>query len=102
MKRAEVLDTAKAHVTKDRQNTYGKPEDHFAEVAAMWSVYLGIALEPHQVAAMMCLLKVCRSKTSPDHADNWVDLAGYAACGAEAREAHAALPHAHGRGDAHG
>jgi hypothetical protein len=35
------------------------------------------------VAVMMGLLKIARIKTSPAHADNWVDLAGYAACGGE-------------------
>ncbi len=81
--RQEILDAARGHVTRDRQNTYGKPEDHFSEVAAVWSVYLGARVNPHDVAAMMALLKVMRIKTSPRAADNWVDLAGYAACGGE-------------------
>jgi hypothetical protein len=39
------------------------------------------------VAAMMALLKVSRMKTSPEHLDNWDDLAGYAICGAGLVEA---------------
>ena len=32
---------------------------------------------------MMALLKIARVKYNPRHADSWVDIAGYAACGAE-------------------
>ena len=35
------------------------------------------------IANMMILLKVARLKSSPSHKDSWVDVAGYAACGAE-------------------
>jgi len=31
----------------------------------------------------MNLLKLARIKTSPEHADHWIDIAGYAACGGE-------------------
>lgn len=85
--RNEVLDTAKALVNKDRNNQYGPPIDDFAKTAAMWTVYVQAvlrdrdALEPHDVAAMMSLLKISRIAWSPDNKDNWIDLAGYAACG---------------------
>jgi hypothetical protein len=32
---------------------------------------------------MLALLKIARLKNSPNHRDSWVDIAGYAACGAE-------------------
>jgi len=32
---------------------------------------------------MLCLLKVARIMGSGEKADNWIDLAGYAACGGE-------------------
>jgi hypothetical protein len=31
---------------------------------------------------MMALMKIARLATNPAHEDSWVDLAGYAACGA--------------------
>jgi len=34
----------------------------------------------------MALLKIGRLKSNPIHGDSWVDLAGYAACGAELAE----------------
>lgn len=81
--RSEMLDIAKAIVTADRNVQYGEPEDTFAEIAAMWSVYLGRVVEPHDVCAMMVLFKTCRLKNNPCHDDSWIDVAGYAACGAE-------------------
>lgn len=83
MKRAEMLDTAKTIVTKDRQADYGKPEDSFADICGLWSAYLERELTSADVANMMILLKVARAKTNPKHQDNWLDIAGYAACGCE-------------------
>ena len=83
MKRAEILDTAKGYVTDDRQNTHGKPEDTFGNMAALWSAYLGIDITDADAAAMMILLKVARIKENPAHEDNWIDSAGYSACGGE-------------------
>lgn len=91
MNRKECLETALDIVSKDRQNDYGTPESNFGTIAAYWNTYLHStgALEvtgwisPHDVAAMMCLLKIARIATSPTKDDNWIDLAGYAANGAE-------------------
>lgn len=82
-KRAAILDTAKGYVTKDRQATHGEPEDSFGMIARLWSAYLGQEIKSHDVCSMMALLKVARAKSNPANDDNWVDMAGYAACGAE-------------------
>lgn len=81
--RAQILDTAKQYVTKDRQATHGKPEDTFGLIAELWGAYLGRAISPVEVCAMMALLKIARSADNPTNADNWIDLAGYAACAGE-------------------
>lgn len=89
MTRAEILDAAKRIVTGDREDQYGKPEDGFEAIAALWAAYLRGAgveidfLDAHDVAAMMALLKIARIATGGSKADNWIDLAGYAACGGE-------------------
>lgn len=83
MNRAECLDTANTIVHKDRQTSYGTPENNFGVIADMWTAYAGYDFKPHDVAVMMSLLKIARLKTSPDKPDNWVDLAGYASCGCE-------------------
>lgn len=82
--RRSVLTDAIAVVTGAREETYGGPEQSFGTIADLWSVYLGRAVAPHDVAALLALLKLARIKHSGgQHRDSWVDLAGYAACGAE-------------------
>lgn len=82
-KREEVLTEAMSIVSGARADTYGGPEDSFAHIANFWSAYKGHAFSMEDVAIMLALLKIARLKKSPDHKDSWVDLAGYAACGAE-------------------
>lgn len=86
MNRAQTLDKAKECVLKDRQSTHGKPEDSFGLIAKFWSSYTGHDIKPHDVAVMMGLLKIARIKHKPLNEDNWVDFAGYAACGSELAE----------------
>lgn len=84
--RERVLDAAKACVCGGRPMDYGTPEDNFVLVAKLWNTYLGDCLmDAHDVAMMMALLKVARIKTGRGKMDNYVDLAGYAACAAEIR-----------------
>lgn len=80
--RADILDTAKTYVLKDRNATHGDPEDNFGRIAELWSAYKRVPFNATDVAAMMALMKVARIAQSPDHRDSWIDLAGYAACGA--------------------
>ena len=79
--RAEVLLGAEALVNGDRNVQYGDPRADFKRTAAMWGAYLGVEVAPHDVAALMALLKVSRIRWSPQKQDSWTDLAGYAACG---------------------
>lgn len=83
MTRSEILESALVCVTQDRAATHGPAEDTFARIAAVWSAMLGQPVTPAQVALMLAGLKIARAWGNPGHADNWVDLAGYAACGGE-------------------
>lgn len=92
MTRREILDAAKACVCGQREEDYGTPEDNFGLIADLWSVYMrkkcvapadDVCILPEDVAAMMALLKIARIAAGSAKADNWVDLAGYAACGGE-------------------
>ena len=83
MTRAECLNTAEEIVTKDRNSQYGEPEDCFALIARLWTDYTAVSLSSADVAAMMILLKVARVRNGKAKDDSWVDMAGYAACGAE-------------------
>lgn len=84
MTRKELLQKAEKCVNGDRDLKYGKPENNFKLIAAYWGVHLGIYLTPKEVAVMLALMKIARLKSSEfESEDSWVDLAGYAACGAE-------------------
>lgn len=83
MNRATILSTAAEYVTKDRAATHGEAEQTFGRIAAVWSARLGLTITPAQVCILMADLKSCRAWGNPGHADNWVDGAGYFACGGE-------------------
>lgn len=88
MNREEILKTAENIVNGDREKQYGKAENNFNTIANLWADYLSVKveptdIEPKDVAAMLALLKIARIATGHAKEDNWVDLAGYAACGGE-------------------
>lgn len=82
MNRLETLKAAAECVCGSREEDYGRPEDNFAVIAALWTAYTGTDVTPKDVAMMMALLKIARAKAG-SKPDTYVDLAGYAACGAE-------------------
>lgn len=88
--REEILERAKMCVCGDREEDYGSPENNFMTIAKLWTDYLhaefkdfNFILGPGDVAAMMILLKVSRIASGHGKSDNWIDIAGYAACGGE-------------------
>ena len=84
MKRADILATASEYVSIDRAATHGDAENNFRRIADLWNAYLGVnTISAVDVAVMLALLKVARIRSNPKHADNWIDIAGYAACGGE-------------------
>lgn len=88
MKRSEILEAAKKCVCGEREEQYGSPGNSFSAIAALWDDYIFAAkrkevfITARDVALMMSLLKIAREATG-GKADNWIDLAGYAACGGE-------------------
>ena len=84
MKRADILDTAKEYVTKDRAADHGEMEDNFNTIARYWSEHLDCNVTAIDVGVMMTLLKLARIKNGQvGNADNYVDAAGYMACSGE-------------------
>ena len=83
--RSGILNQAEQYVTKDRAADHGDMEDNFRTIADLWTAYLGfdLIITDRDVAAMMTLLKIARSRSNPDNADNWIDACGYMACGGE-------------------
>lgn len=94
MTRKEILDAALKCVNGERDQTYGSPENNFNTIADLWNSYMDVLsdkvpdgeewyLEGKDVAAMLALLKIARIASGQAKDDNWIDLAGYAACGGE-------------------
>lgn len=90
--RADILHAAEKCVCGQRETDYGTPEDNFETIAKLWETYLrracvdeagGVYIDANDVAMMMALLKIARIAAGSGKADSWIDLAGYAACGAE-------------------
>lgn len=71
-------------INGERQDTYGNPEDCFASIAGLWSMYFDEQFYDTDVAIMMALLKIARMKNNGvDHRDNFVDAIGYLALAAD-------------------
>ena len=84
-KREECLRTACEIVNGARQECYGDAEDNFQTIATLWETYLkatgfDVVINSKDVAMMMILLKVARAAAPGKHLDNYIDIAGYAAC----------------------
>lgn len=90
--RAELLREAETLITGERNESYGTPTQNFDNIAGLWNVQFGHMLKDGQrftgahVAQAMSHVKLARMVAQPKR-DNWLDLAGYAACGWEAQEA---------------
>ena len=107
--RKHILETADRAINGERNASYGDPTQDFARTARYWNEHLCAKyeraisrlspeyredaekfldwlvdlVEAEDVAIMMMLLKVSRLSWSPQKEDHWVDIAGYAACGAQ-------------------
>lgn len=86
LKRDEILKTAQSIINGEREGTYGKAEDSFKTIAALWSGYLNTNISSVDVANLMILMKVARNSTGVYKEDNWIDICGYAALGGEIQE----------------
>lgn len=92
--KTDIANEAVRIVTGARRSAYGRPENNFRRIARLWNSHLrnvGIIADepgalqmcPRDVAAFMRLMKEARLAETPDHRDSFVDLVGYALCGAE-------------------
>lgn len=82
--RRAVLETALSLIEGDRAVQYGDALDTHKRIAAIWNALLPMAdIGPSDVALMLLTLKSIRAVKNPQYQDSWVDIAGYAALGAE-------------------
>lgn len=80
--RQNVLETATALTTGDRNASYGDPTDYFQRIAAIYNASKQDdrpSINEHDVALFMVAVKLARLAHSPGHYDSAVDLAAYVA-----------------------
>ena len=70
----------------ERARTHGPAKDVFDRAARLWSVYLGRTIEPEEVAHLLLLLKLARSREGAHNHDDFLDAAGYAVLAADLAE----------------
>lgn len=76
----------------DRQASHGDKVENHQNIAALWNAYLGwrlpegAMLTALDVALMMVLLKVARTKAGSHNADDYTDAAGYSCVAGEIAE----------------
>ena len=83
MTREEVLELAGDLTSAVRDEVYGDPLTNHERIAELWSAILNTDITREEVVLCMIAVKMSRLCRSPEHADSWVDIAGYAAIGGE-------------------
>jgi hypothetical protein len=71
-----IVNEALQLIHGDRQEAYGDAKENNSRIAALWSAYLGLNVTAVDVAKMMVLLKLSRSRQRY-HKDNYVDAVAY-------------------------
>ena len=79
----ECLSQAITLSANDRQKDYGDKVNNHNNIARLWSAYLDIKIEAHDVAIMMTLLKMARTKLGAVSKDTYIDMAAYSAIAGE-------------------
>ena len=81
MKKEELIEET-GRILKERGESYGGAVQVHQDIADMWTIILGYPVTPSHVTMMMIALKIVRNSNKVKD-DNWIDIAGYAAIGAE-------------------
>ena len=83
MNTKELLAEATKLVGGDRQRDYGDKVVNHSNIARLWSAYLDVKIEAHDVALMMALLKMARTKLGAVSKDTYIDMSAYSAIAGE-------------------
>ena len=79
----ECLSQAITLSANDRQKDYGDKVDNHNNIARLWSAYLDTDIKAHDVAIMMALLKMARTKLGAVSKDTYIDMAANSAIAGE-------------------
>lgn len=77
MNKEEILNTAITLISEDRNHVHGDYAVNHANIASLWSAYKNIEITAKDVALMMALLKIARTKTGEFNQDDFIDACGY-------------------------
>ena len=83
MKSNQILNQASVLVQGQREKDYGDKTENHNNIARLWSAYLEIKIEAHDVALMMVLLKMARTKLGEVSKDTYIDMSAYSAIAGE-------------------
>jgi hypothetical protein len=83
MKTLQILQQAEKLVNGDRDKTHGEKLTNHKNIALLWSAYLEMQITPKDVAILMVLLKLARTKAGEHNLDDYVDACGYSAIAGE-------------------
>ena len=79
----EILKEANELIAGERHKDYGDKVENHNNIAKLWSAYLDSKIETHDVAIMMVLLKIARTKLGDVSKDTYVDMSAYGAIAGE-------------------
>tara|TARA_R100000544_G_C2226277_1_gene60952 strand:+ start:2545 stop:2814 length:270 start_codon:yes stop_codon:yes gene_type:complete len=83
MKSNQFLNRASVLVEGQREKDYGDKVENHSNIAKLWSAYLDISVTAHDVAILMSLLKVARTKLGVVSEDTYIDMSAYGAIAGE-------------------
>ena len=83
MKSYQFLNRARVLVEGQREKDYGDKTKNHKNIAKLWSAYLDVSISAHDVAIMMTLLKISRTKLGEVSKDPYIDMSAYGAIAGE-------------------
>ena len=83
MKSYQFLNRARVLVEGQREKDYGDKTKNHKNIAKLWSAYLDVSISAHDVAIMMTLLKISRTKLGEVIKDTYIDMSAYGAIAGE-------------------
>jgi len=79
----QILEKANSLISQDREKDYGDKVKNHENIAKLWSAYKDTKITAHDVAIMMTLLKIARTKLGAVSEDTYVDMSAYSAIAGE-------------------
>jgi hypothetical protein len=79
----DILKEADKLIAGERHKDYGDKVKNHNNISKLWSAYKDIEITAHDVAVMMVLLKIARTKLGEVSKDTYIDMSAYGAIAGE-------------------